>query len=220
MQGRNVSFITSSIQLIHSQYDSSCHVMSIQYHIPWTVNTKFHRLDCQWKIEMSHSLHCKYNQYIVNTIYHALHCQYNITFVSYKISWIGLSMQGKNVSFITLPIQSMDSQYDISRLALSIQYHIQWTVNTIPHGLDCQCKVESSHCQNNQCIVNTIAHFMKCQYDITFRRLLIQIVWIGLSMQGRNVSYITLSIQSIYSQYNISRIALSIQYHIYKISWI
>ena len=73
-------------------------------------------------------------------------------------------MQGRNVSFIILSIQSMDSQYklsiqsmdsqyNISRLALSIQYHIQWTVNAKSHGWDCQCKVEMSHslyCQYNQ----------------------------------------------------------------------
>ena len=70
-------------------------------------------------------------------------------------------MQGRNVSFIILSIQSMNSQYNISRLALSIQYYIQWTVNVKSHVLDCQCKVEMSyslHCQYNQYIVNMIAH--------------------------------------------------------------
>ena len=95
----------------------------------------------------------------------------------YNISLIRLSMHGRNVSFITLSIQSMDSQYNISRLPLSIQHHIQWTVNTKSHGLDCQCKVEMSqslHCQYNQCIVNTIYHALHFQYYITFSGLLIQ----------------------------------------------
>ena len=80
MQGRNVSCITSSMQSMHSQYNISRLALSIQYHIQWTVYTKSHGLDCQYKVEMSHSLHCLYNQWIVNTIYHALHCQHNITF--------------------------------------------------------------------------------------------------------------------------------------------
>ena len=144
-----------SIQSIHSQYDRSCHVMPIQYYIPWTVNTKSHGLDCQCKGKMPHSLHCHYNQYIVKTTYHAAHCQYYITFsgllIQNLMDWT--VNEGRNVSFITLSIQSMNSQYNISRFALSIQYYIQWTVNTISHGLDCQCKVEMSHtlhCQYNQ----------------------------------------------------------------------
>ena len=84
-------------------------------------------------------------------------------------------MQGRNVSFITLPIQSMHSQYNISCLALSIRYDIQWTVNTKSHGLDCQCdhyiantiKSHGLDCQCKvemfiyyKCIVTTIAHGM------------------------------------------------------------
>ena len=52
-------------------------------------------------------------------------------------------MQGRNVAFITLSIQSMNSQDNISRFALSIQYYIQWTFNVKSHGLDCQCKVDT-----------------------------------------------------------------------------
>ena len=80
MQGRNVSYITLSIQSIYSQYNISRLALSIQYDIQWTVNAKSHGLDCQCKVEMSHSLHYQYNQLIVNTTYHALHCQYNMTF--------------------------------------------------------------------------------------------------------------------------------------------
>ena len=75
-------------------------------------------------------------------------------------------MLGRNVSFITLSIQSINSQYNLSRLVLSIQYHCQGTVNTKSYGLDCQYKVEMSHSlhlQFNQCIVTT--KLMSCNVD-------------------------------------------------------
>ena len=64
MLGRNVSFITLSIQSMHSQYNISRRALSIQYYIQWTVNVKFHVLDCHCKVEMSHSLHYQYKQCI------------------------------------------------------------------------------------------------------------------------------------------------------------